>query len=71
MLHHLKPTDAEVEALALAETDLLQQKRYAPLRYGFLGNALVLVFAGAAGLAHAAVSTLWRQLNRRSRHGSG
>lgn len=62
MLSHLKPTDAAVERLALAETDLGQQAAFAPLRWGFLGNLGVIVFAGGLGLIHALLAALWRRV---------
>ena len=71
MLQHLKPTEAAIEKLALAETDIRQQSRFTPLRWGFLGNLIVLVIAGALGLAHALFATLWRRAFSSSRHGPG
>lgn len=62
MLQHLKPDEAAIEKLALAETDRRQHARFAPLRWGFAGNLLVLVLAGALGLAHALLTALWRKL---------
>jgi len=70
MLQHLKPTDSAIEALALAETDVRQQSRFAPLRWGFLGNLAVLIFAGGAGFLHAWVVALWRRAFQSPRHGS-
>ncbi len=61
MLSHLKPTDAAIERLALAETDLGQQGAFAPLRWGFLGNLGVIIFAGGLGLIHAWLAALWRK----------
>lgn len=60
MLMSLKPTDAEIESLALAETDPRQQARFAPLRWGFIGNLTVMIFAGIFGLIHALLARLWR-----------
>ena len=64
MLQHLKPTDAAIESLALAETDLSRKSRFAPLRWGFLGNLVVILFAGGVGLVHALFATLWRRAFR-------
>lgn len=71
MLQHLKPTDAAIEALALAETDVRQQARFAPLRWGFLGNLLLIGVVAGAGVLHAAAATLWRRAFSPSRHGRG
>ena len=60
MLQHLKPTDEEIELLALAETDVEQSARFAPLRYGPAGNLAVILAAGGLGLAHALASAVWR-----------
>jgi hypothetical protein len=70
MLQHLKPDEAAIEKLALAETDRRQHARFAPLRWGFAGNLLVLALAGGLGLAHALLATLWRKLFFPSRHDS-
>lgn len=67
MLQPLKPTDAAIEKLALAETDLTQRARFAPIRAGFLGNAAVILFAGAAGVVHAALAAAGRRLFGSSR----
>jgi|GEM_PF-6805960 len=61
MFHRLKPTEAAIEALALAETDIRQQSRFAPLRWGFLGNLLLMVFAAGLGFVHALLAALWRR----------
>ncbi|SDS26524.1 hypothetical protein [Opitutus sp. GAS368] len=66
MLEQLKPTPAEIEALALAETDPHRQSRFAPVRRGFLGNLLLIAFAAGAGFVHALFATLWRQTFRSS-----
>lgn len=70
MLSPLKPTDAAIEKLALAETDLKQMAAFTPLRWGFLGNLGVIVVAGALGLIHALLATLWRRAFLRSRDGT-
>ena len=64
MLQHLKPTDAAIEELALAETDLSQKSRFAPIRWGFTGNLIVVLFAAGLGLVHALFATLWRRTFR-------
>ena len=61
MLQHLKPTEAALEKLALAETDPKQQSRFVPLRWGFLGNFFLVVLAGSLGFLHALLATAWRQ----------
>ena len=67
MLQPLKPTDAAIEKLALAETDLTQHARFAPIRAGFLGNFLLIIFAGGIGLVHAALAAAGRRIFRSSR----
>lgn len=62
MLQPLKPTEAAIEALALAETDPAQAARFAPVRWGFLGNLLLIAFAGALGLIHAALAAAARRV---------
>ncbi len=69
MLSSLKPTDSEIESLALAETDPRQQARFAPLRCGFFGNLAILLCAGACGLLHALIAHLGRRLFSSSRDG--
>ncbi len=61
MLQHLKPTEAAIEKLALAETDLSQQARFRPLRWGFLGNLFLIVLAAGTGFVHALLAALWRR----------
>jgi hypothetical protein len=70
MFPGLKPTEAAIEKLALAETDIRQQARFAPLRRGFLGNLLVMVFAAGAGFVHALLAALWRRAFSSHRDGS-
>ena len=70
MLPQLKPTDAAIESLALAETDPRQQAAFAPLRWGFLGNLGVVVLAGGLGLIHALLAALWRWAFPPSRDGT-
>ena len=45
-----KPDQESIRRLALDETDPAEARRFAPLRFGFAGNALIIVIAGAAGL---------------------
>jgi hypothetical protein len=71
MLPHLKPAEEAIEKLALAETDPRQQPRFAPLRWGFLGNLAIILFAGAAGLLHALVAAGWHRVFHPPRHGAG
>jgi len=61
MLQFLKPTDAAVELLALAETDPKQAERFRPLRWGFLGNLGLIVFSGSLGFCHALLTASWRR----------
>lgn len=61
MLQHLKPSEADIEKLALDETDLAQQARFAPFRRGFLGNLLIIIFAGSLGFIHALLTALWHR----------
>ena len=69
MLSPLKPTDAEIENLALAETDPARHAQFAPVRWGFLGNLCLIGFAGAFGLVHAAFAAAWRRAFPVSRDG--
>jgi len=71
MLQHLKPTDAAIKELALAETDPAQQARFAPLRWGFAGNLALLFLAAAAGFVHALLAALWRRAFSPSRDDIG
>ena len=64
MLQHLKPTDAAIERMALAETDLGRQAHFTPLRWGFLGNLAVILFAASLGLLQALVAAVWRRAFR-------
>jgi hypothetical protein len=68
MAWQLKPTEAAVEKLALAETDPKQRARFAPLRWGFAGNLLVIAIAGGLGLLHAICSAIWKRNFRSSNH---
>jgi hypothetical protein len=63
MLQHLKPTDEEIEQLALAETDMKQAGRFSPLRYGPAGNLAVILAAGSLGMAHALAAAVWRHIS--------
>ena len=69
MLQHLKPTEAAIEKLALAETDPAQLARFAPVRWGLPGNLALIVLAGGLGLIHAACSAAWRRVVPSSSHG--
>jgi len=69
MLQHLKPTDAAIEKLALAETDVAQLPRFAPIRWGRAGNLLLIAVAGGLGIVHAAVASAARAIFAPSRHG--
>ena len=69
MLQHFKPTDAAIEKLALAETDPRLQSKFAPLRWGFLGNLTVILFAASGGFVHAVIATVWRRATPTSRNG--
>lgn len=71
MLPSLKPTDAAIERLALDETDPVQRSRFTPLRWGFLGNLLLIIIAGGLGLVHAAFATAWRGVFRPKPNASG
>jgi hypothetical protein len=71
MLQHLKPTEAAIKELALAETDPAQQSRFTPLRWGFPGNLALIVFAAGAGFVHALLAALWRRAFSPSRDGTG
>ena len=69
MLQLLKPTEAEIEELALAETDPAQRARFAPLRLGRLGNLLLIACIGGAGLAHATLKVVGRRVLPSTPHG--
>lgn len=71
MLEHLKPTEAAIEDLALAETDPAQQARFTAVRWGFLGNLLLIILAGGLGLVHAAFAAAWRGVFSPKRDVSG
>ncbi len=71
MLQHLKPTDAAIKELALAETDPAQQARFTPLRWGFAGNLILIVLAAGAGFVHALLAALWRRVFSPPRDGTG
>lgn len=62
MLQHLKPTDEEIELLALAETDKEQSGRFSPFRYGPAGNLAVILAAGSLGMAHALARAFLRAI---------
>ena len=69
MLQPLKPTDAAIEEMALAETDLAQRARFTPIRRGPLGNLLIILIAGSLGLFHAALAAAQRRILSSPRHG--
>jgi hypothetical protein len=71
MLQPLKPTEAAIEELALAETDPAQHARFAPVRWGWLGNLLLIGFAGALGLVHATLAAAGRRVLPPKRNVSG
>ena len=70
MLQHLKPAEADIEKLALAETDPHRPAQFAPLRWGPAGNLLVIAAAGGLGHVHAALASAWRRVFSSARNGS-
>jgi hypothetical protein len=60
MLSLLKPGDAEIEALALAETDPRREAEFRPLCPGFLPGLLLLAGVGLLGLARALLNAARR-----------
>ena len=70
MLQHLKPTDAAIERLALAETDAKQFDRFLPLRFGLPGNLALILLAGGLGVFHALLSAVWSRIFPPSRKGA-
>lgn len=65
MIERLKPTDREIRALALRETDPAEAERFAPIARGPLFAVLALAAVGLAALP----SLVWRLVRPRARGG--
>ena len=65
LLERLKPTDREIRALALRETDPAQAARFAPIARGPIFAVLALAAVGLAALPGCLIRLLRR---RREEH---